>query len=601
MTEMTTPPEPRLPVLGGRYRLVERIARGGMGEVWRGFDEVLGRPVAVKVLRPEYADEHVFLERFRNEARNTAALVHTGIAAVYDFGQTSMARTPQHSAVARPDPTHPFGPVSADRTVVPFIVMELVPGRPLSQIIERDGALERDRALDVVAQASRALNAAHCAGVVHRDVKPANLLITPSWAVKVTDFGIARAGDTLPLTRTGTVMGTAHYLAPELVNGHGVASPASDIYALGVVLYECLAGRRPFLGDNPLHVAMEHLNSTIPPIPGLHPAVGEVLYAALAKDPATRPGSAELFAHRLLALRIELAAGDPTPEAVARSLGEQADAAVVHRAASRNGGHRRGATGSRSVGTWAVPIPGRGAPASRTPDPRAVRIPVVPVTVAPAEAPTDPALDLSALRGTPAREPAGRHRAAAAPVRGMRWTRRRTVGLGGGLCAVVVLIAGLWVNDKDPRSSVVPGVEGSAEPEATREITAVGFVIKVNRQSDGTVPAGVVLSQSPAAGTRAATHSPVSILVSAGPPQVDVESAQWRGRPLADVVRGLQQLGLQVRRRDVTTGGAPGTVTDVSPRGNIPVGSSVTVTVVGAGGATASALAVPGSAGRTAR
>jgi serine/threonine-protein kinase len=360
-----------------------------------------------------------------------------------------------------------------------------------------------------------------------------------------------------------------------------VASPASDIYALGVVLYECLAGRRPFIGDNPLHVAMEHLNSTIPPIPGLHPAVGQLLYAALSKDPATRPGSAELFAHRLLALRIELAAGDPTPESVARSLGEQADTAVVRRAASRsrNGGHRRG------------------TPSSRTPDPRAVQIPAVPVAVAPGEAPTHPSLDLSALQG----KSAGRHRAAAGQSRGVRWTRRRTYGLGGGLCAVVVLIAGLWLTDKDPRSSVVPGVEGNAEPEATRQITAVGFLIKVNRRSDDTVPAGVVLSQTPAAGTRAATHSSVSILVSAGPPQVDVKSAQWRGRPFADVVRGLQQLGLQVRRRDITTGGVPGTVTDVSPRGQVPVGSSVTVTVVGSGGATASALGVPGGAGRTAR
>ena len=291
---MTTPtPEGALPALGGRYRLVERIARGGMGEVWRAFDEVLSRPVAVKVLRPEYADEEVFLERFRNEARNTAALVHTGIAGVYDFGQASLART-----------------------VVPFIVMELVPGQPLSQIIERDGALDIDRALDLCAQAGRALHAAHLGGVVHRDVKPANLLITPTWTVKITDFGIARAGDTVPLTRTGTVMGTAHYLAPELVNGRGVASPASDTYALGVVLYECLAGRRPFLGDNPLAVAMEHLNSTPPEIAGLHPAVADVLKSVLAKDPMARPPSAEAFAHRLLALRIELSAAVPTPDTV---------------------------------------------------------------------------------------------------------------------------------------------------------------------------------------------------------------------------------------------------------------------------------------------
>jgi serine/threonine-protein kinase len=552
-----------MPVLGGRYRLVERIARGGMGEVWRGFDEVLGRPVAVKVLRPEYADEQVFLERFRNEARNTAALVHTGIAAVYDFGQATMSRT-----------------------VVPFIVMELVPGQPLSQIIERDGALERDRCLDLVAQAARALNAAHVTGVVHRDVKPANLLITPSWTVKVTDFGISRAGDTLPLTRTGTVMGTAHYLAPELVNGRGVAAPASDIYALGVVLYECLAGHRPFIGDNPLAVAMEHLNSTIPPIPGLHPAIVEVLDATLAKEPEARPATAEQLAHRLLALRIELAAGEPTPEAVARSLGEQADTATVRRAASRSrsGGHRR-----------ATPN------ATRTPDPRAVPVPT-PRSAPSTEVATEPGLEIPLLSEAAPAERAGRHRAPVATGHGRppRSNRRRTLALGTAAGVVVIGIGALWLTDKDPSTAVVPAVEGSAEHDATRELTAVGFTIKVDRKVDEAVPAGVVLKQTPAGGTRANSHSAVSILVSAGPQRVEVALSSWQGKAYAEVAHGLQQLGLQVRRRDVATGGSPGTVTDVSPRGQVPVGSPVTVTVVSTSSGTAPALA-SAATGRNAR
>jgi eukaryotic-like serine/threonine-protein kinase len=537
-----TPPEGALPALGGRYRLVERIARGGMGEVWRGFDEVLGRPVAVKVLRPEYADEQVFLERFRNEARNTAALVHTGIAAVYDFGQATLSRT-----------------------TVPFIVMELVPGRPLSQIIERDGALDRDRALDLTAQAARGLHAAHEGGVVHRDVKPANLLVTPTWTVKITDFGIARAGDALPLTRTGTVMGTAHYLAPELVNGRGVASASSDVYALGVVLYECLAGRRPFIGENPLSVAMEHLNSTPPPIPGLHPSIQAVVDGALAKEPADRPATAEALAHQLLALRIELAAGVPTPEEVARSIGEQADSAVVRRAASRSarlGGHRR---------TQALLAP---AP----PDPRAIALPNAVVLSTGATA-------------VPAQPVPGRHRAAgsAEPRPGHRaaapsgWlTGRRPLALGVAIAAAAIGLSALWLQDDDgPAVAVVPAVAGTAENDATKVIRAGGFDIRVARAVDDSVPAGVVLTQSPAAGSRAATHSAISIVVSAGPNAVSLDPTDLLGRPFADVSRALTAEGLVVVRRQVVGGGAPGTVTDVAPHGAVPVGATVTVSVVG--------------------
>jgi serine/threonine-protein kinase len=541
-----TPPEGALPALGGRYRLVERIARGGMGEVWRAFDEVLGRPVAVKVLRPEYADEQVFLERFRNEARNTAALVHTGIAAVYDFGQATLART-----------------------TVPFIVMELVPGRPLSQIIERDGALDRDRALDLCAQAARGLHAAHEGGVVHRDVKPANLLVTPTWTVKITDFGIARAGDALPLTRTGTVMGTAHYLAPELVNGRGVASASSDVYALGVVLYECLAGRRPFIGENPLSVAMEHLNSTPPPIPGLHPAVQRVLDGALAKDPADRPASAEALAHQLLALRIELAAGTPTPDEVARSIGAQADSAVVRRAASRSarlGGHRR---------TQAVAV-------AAPPDPRAIALPEA-VVLGTGETAIPNQL-------SPEESAAGRHRAAgAAPRRGHRataesgWlTGHRPVALGVAIAVAAIGLSVLWLNDDDgPAVAVVPAVAGTAENDATKVIRAGGFDIRVARTVDESVPAGVVLTQSPAAGTRAATHSAISIVVSAGPNAVTLDPTALLGRQFTEVSRALTAQGLVVVRRQVVGGGAPGTVTDVAPHGAVPVGATVTVSVVG--------------------
>jgi serine/threonine-protein kinase len=268
-----------------------------MGEVWRGTDEVLGRSVAVKVLRAELAEDEAFRKRFRAEARTAGGLPHSGIAAVFDYGETSVG----------PDGVSPSStPVQGDG--IAFLVMELVPGEPLSAILSRDGALGTERTLALVAQAARALHAAHARGVIHRDVKPANLMVTPEGRIKVTDFGIARPIDHEPLTMTGQVMGTAHYLAPELARGLD-ASPLSDVYALGVVAYECLAGHRPFEGDNQVLVATAHLSQEPPPLPGtIAPEVIRVVGAAMEKDPARRVRSAEAFA---LALE-KLLAHDPS-------------------------------------------------------------------------------------------------------------------------------------------------------------------------------------------------------------------------------------------------------------------------------------------------
>ncbi len=263
-------------MLGGRYELVHRIAGGGMGEVWQGRDTVLGRDVAVKVLRREYVDDSDFRTRFRAEARHAAALTHPGIAAVFDYGEAAGTA---------------------------YLVLELVRGEALSSILARDGRLGVDRTLDVVAQIARALQAAHDAGVVHRDIKPGNLLVATDGSVKVTDFGIARVTGAAPITRTGTVMGTAHYLSPEQAAGQP-ATPASDLYALGVVAYECLAGTRPFTGDAPVQVALAHLHDNPPPLPPDVPApVADLVGALLAKDPAARPVSAGEVAARAAALR----------------------------------------------------------------------------------------------------------------------------------------------------------------------------------------------------------------------------------------------------------------------------------------------------------
>jgi serine/threonine-protein kinase len=268
--------------LGERYVLSERLAVGGMGEVWSATDVVLNRPVAVKVLRTDLAPDTAFQARFRAEARTAAALSHGGIAAVYDYGEMLGSA---------------------------YLVMELVPGEPLSAMISREGALGTDRTLQIVSQAARALHAAHRHGVIHRDIKPANLMITPELRVKVTDFGIARPRDHEPLTATGQVMGTAHYLAPELARGE-IASPLSDVYALGVVAYECLAGWRPFDGDNQVAVATAHLQDEPPPLPATIPAeVRAIVMAAMAKHPADRPQGANVLAALMEDVRLRGLAG----------------------------------------------------------------------------------------------------------------------------------------------------------------------------------------------------------------------------------------------------------------------------------------------------
>jgi eukaryotic-like serine/threonine-protein kinase len=272
-------------LLGGRYRLTDRIAGGGMGEVWRAEDTVLGRDVAVKVLRREYADDPTFLARFRNEARHTAGLSHAGIAAVYDFGEGS-----------------------ADEGGSPYLVMEYVPGEPLSALLSREGSLSAERTLDIVGQTALGLQAAHEAGVIHRDVKPGNILVTPSGSVKVTDFGIARAANAVPLTQTGAIMGTAFYISPEQASGRPV-TPASDIYSLGIVAYECLTGRRPFDGDTPVSVALAQVSQEPPALPaGVPPPVHDLVMRMLAKDPAKRPPSAGTLGAEALALGRTLAA-----------------------------------------------------------------------------------------------------------------------------------------------------------------------------------------------------------------------------------------------------------------------------------------------------
>lgn len=263
-------------VFGGRYELKARLAIGGMGEVWQAVDKVIERNVAIKILKEEYLGDKAFRERFRAEARHAALVNHEGIASVYDFGEE------EGSA---------------------YLVMELVPGEALSTIIERERFLSAERVLDIVAQTASALHAAHQAGLVHRDVKPGNLLITPDGRVKITDFGIARAVDQVPLTATGQVMGTVQYLSPEQASGKS-ANALTDIYSLGIVAYEALAGKRPFTGESQVAIAMAHIKTPPPPLPESIPlAVRNLILACLAKKPERRPTSARQLARAAIAIK----------------------------------------------------------------------------------------------------------------------------------------------------------------------------------------------------------------------------------------------------------------------------------------------------------
>jgi serine/threonine-protein kinase len=258
--------------LSGRYVLRRQIAHGGMGVVWEATDDVLGRPVAVKALSPALAADQRFVERFRREARAAAGLSHANVAQVFDYGEDGPTR---------------------------FIVMELVEGETLAARLGREGRLAPAEAARIGAQAADALEAAHLAGIVHRDVKPGNIMLATDGGVKVMDFGIAAAAYGSSLTATGSLLGTAAYMSPERVSGEA-ATPASDVYSLSVVVYEALTGTPPFDLETPVATAAAHVHTAPVPVRTLAPDVPAPLAAAveraLEKDPAARPASAAAFA-----------------------------------------------------------------------------------------------------------------------------------------------------------------------------------------------------------------------------------------------------------------------------------------------------------------
>ena len=477
-----TPDRPRGPgaepkgatsvVLGGRYRLRRQIAAGGMGTVWEGEDLALGRPVAVKLLSDALAADPGIAERFRREARAAAGLTHPNVARVLDYGEDAQTR---------------------------FIVMELLRGETLAAQLVR-GPLPPAEAAAVAAEIADALAAAHATGVIHRDVKPANVMLTPE-GVRVMDFGIAAAGWDDRLTATGDVIGTPAYLAPERVAG-APANPAADVYGLGLVLYEMLAGRPPFHGPTPLATALAHVHEAPPPLegaaPGIPPALGAACLRALAKDPGDRTTSAAAFA-----AEVRGAAGLPASPAAAPAR---------------------------------LPVANAEAEAATVPVLHGATLPIGVVPEAP----------------DAAREPATGEPARPRPRRTPRWLRAaggwiRTAAVAGAVTLAALLLASLLLAGRHhprraaARTSPRPGSAASASPSprataspspsptpiavpdvrelqlAQAEQALLGLGLQVGPIVVVPGPHGVVLGSQPAPGSTTAPGTPVTLFIG-GPP-----------------------------------------------------------------------------------
>lgn len=288
-------------ILGGRYKLGERIAAGGMGSVFLATDQKLGRQVALKLLRDSLAEDARFVERFRREARSAASLSHPNVAGVYDYGKEAGRH---------------------------FIVMEHAAGRDLARLLREEGPLEPGRALGIAAQVGDALGAAHDMKMVHRDIKPGNIIVDKNNKVKVTDFGIARASGDSTLTATGSVLGTAHYLSPEQASG-GKVEPPSDIYSLGIVLYEMLTNTVPFTGDSAVAVAMRHLEDDVPAPSKLQPDVPAEVDALVKSATANNPARRYADGHEFAAAARSTLTGETTAPLAVAGASESTRTAVI--------------------------------------------------------------------------------------------------------------------------------------------------------------------------------------------------------------------------------------------------------------------------------
>jgi beta-lactam-binding protein with PASTA domain len=535
----------------GRYQVVARIASGGMGEVYRAHDAVLGREVALKVLHPHFAGDRGFVDRFRREARAAAVLNHPNIVGVYDWGQT------------------------ADGTY--FMVMEFVRGHNLRAVLLEHGRLEPAQTVEVALQVLAALEHAHGHGIVHRDVKPENILIDGDGTVKVADFGLARAfADSNVSQAEGTVTGTVQYLAPEQIQGEP-ADPRTDLYALGVVMFELLTGRAPFSGETAMAIAYQHLSGRVPApsslAPGVPPALDRAVLQATEKDREARPASASALS-RLVAEASaglppappvgRLAADIPAPEFVPD---ERAPTVTIPRALSPKARRRRRLRlAAGIVAVLAVLAAALGA-AWVYAIPHYTRVP--------------------AVTGLPVRDASSRLEAAGLKVVLGDPVFSATVPFGvvvrtspppgarlrKGSAVTVIESAG-------PELLAIPDVRGLPQSRARARLTGEGFKVEVTNQFDDTVGVGRVISQSPDPGQKLERGATVTIVVSEGPPPVTIPDVT--AEPEATAHDQLTGLGLQVTTAQEFSVSVPeGSVIRTEPPVGtvLPTGSPVTLVV----------------------
>ncbi len=526
-------------IVDGRYEILRRVGSGGMADVYLASDRLLGRQVALKLLHHRFAEDQEFVERFKREASSAASLSHPNVVSIFDRGEW--------------DGTY-------------YIAMEYLPGRTLKAIVREHGPLPPASAIDVVLQMLRAARFAHRRGVIHRDLKPHNVILDEEGRAKVTDFGIARAGAS-DMTLTGSIMGTAQYLSPEQAQGQAV-SEASDIYAIGVVLYELLTGRVPFEGETAVTIALQHVSRTPQPPSALNPAVPQALDAivlrALEKDPAARYRSAEQAIAALEAVRVTLPApsaelalgGAPSPASAGRAADPTSPAAAD---LPLGAGAAAGAAALAAPADSAPPAPS--AP-SVSPAPTAPFVSPLIATAAPPDA--NGASWQAATGQLPAYDPgAGPRGPAAAGVSGgtAAWAdgaeattdtreRRRRRRMLWAAALVPLLIAAALIALLLPQGRVsVPGVVGERSAVAVAKLRHLGLRVAQSSAISTSVPAGRVVSQSPTKGQSVKPRSLVTIVVSAGAGYATVPRVA--GLTEAQALQRLHEAGLRpsIRRR----------------------------------------------------
>ncbi|WP_093714545.1 Stk1 family PASTA domain-containing Ser/Thr kinase [Actinacidiphila alni] len=504
--------------LDRRYRVEARIAVGGMATVYRAMDTRLDRVLALKVMHPALATDTGFVERFIREAKAVAKLAHPNVVGMFDQG--------------------------ADGTYV-YLAMEYVAGCTLRDVLRERGALQPRAALDIVEPVLAALGAAHRAGLIHRDMKPENVLIGDDGRVKVADFGLVRAVDTQTSASTGSLLGTVSYLAPEQI-GHGAVDQRTDVYACGVVLYEMLTGRKPYDGTTPAQVMFQHLNEDVPApsaaVPGIAAGLDALVARATCRDPQGRPADAVDLLAEVREVRASLSRAqldnEPGP---ADTIGEMSGA----------GSEDPTSVVSRPATAFASEPP-----------------PAAPARTSPPPQPPDGGLNRTSrllLPPPPPDEPPGVPPGA---PRGKARGRRGPLAVLLVLLVVLGVGAGAWYI-VDGQFTKVPAVLALPQAQAEKKLDAAGLRAKVTQDFSITVPRGEVISTDPGPGKRIRSNGTVTLTVSKGPQQVRVPDV--RGRALAVARKELKDAGLTpgTVKQDFSEDVPRGQVVSTDPAGGI--------------------------------